>query len=127
MTVINDGTFYKCEQLFFYLEELFRLNEDHSDFENDIEYIENHEGYWTIGFKTVPPHSLMIAIIALFDTRLALDGIGKVIFFYGTPNTIEIEDVAGCYSQGPDATYKVLRIVDQHSRAHIGARRNSSN
>lgn len=110
MQIVNEGCIYSCEKLLFYLEELFHLNEDHKDFEDEIAYLENHEGYWTIGFKAVPDRGLLTAIISLFETRMALDGIGKIIFYYGHSRAVEVEDVAGCYWTGPEAMCKVLEL-----------------
>lgn len=110
MKVVNEGSFYSCEKMLFYLEELFHLNDNHTDFEDEISYLENHEGYWTIGFKSVPDRGLLLGIIALFETRMAIDGIGKMIFYYGHPRAVEIEDVAGCYWQDSEAMCKALEV-----------------
>lgn len=109
MQVVDNGV-CSCEKLLFYLEELFRLNEDGKSLNDEIVYIENHEGYWTIGFKSVPERGLLLALFSLFETRMAFDGIGKIIFYYGHSRAVKIEDIAGCYWEGHEAMCKALEI-----------------
>ena len=118
MTIINDGSFFRVEELLGFLTDSFSLDEEYGDYSDIFSYIENHEGGWTFGFKSIPPSKLMIALIALFETRMAIDGIFKVIFHYDTPQAIEIDDVAGCYKQNPEAMITVLRHCHQQDLAN---------
>ena len=116
MKIVNDGSIYTVEKLIFYLTEFFGFDEAGSpnSLESQISYIENHEGGWTIGFTTVPDRALLLAIITMFETRMGMDGIIKMIYNYGTPGAIEIDDVAGCYWTSPEAMVEALETQAIH-------------
>ena len=109
------------QTLFFYLVEFFKLeavNLDGSGLYDQITYIENTKGNWKIGFTTVPKQNLLLAICALFETRLANDGLEEIIFNYGTSKATAVKEIAGSVGTGDG----VNRLFAAHRRMTPGVR-----
>lgn len=102
------------KKLIFYLEEYFGypyFNDQNTGLSNTIAHLENYKGNWRIYFNGLPSDGLLLSILALFETKMAYDGIETIIFNYAGPNPQEIENVAGCLKQEGG----IARVMQLHN------------
>lgn len=127
MKLVDEGL-TSTSKLLHYLEDFFEFDSHYerqdTSLSDQIAYISNHKGWWTIGFTGIPDSDLMLAIVAIFARKINWDGLEEVIFNYETAHQQIFTRIGGtAYSY--EGLSKVMKVIHEADNAVMESLRKS--